>query len=149
MTSWTHRGIRRERIYVICEWLASFALFLLPVFFLLFCMVLFGVWYFCPLEWWLSAASTLLVACMSLTAGVFAIASASFTPPRDTLVPAEHCQQEDAEPVPPLDFMWMRTVPCHNPTDNDSFRINCFNIDCTRRATGRATCFSTGKPPCR
>ncbi|KML48655.1 hypothetical protein VL15_28780 [Burkholderia cepacia] len=150
MTSWTRRGIRRERIYLICEWLTSFALFLLPVFFMLFCMVLFGVWYFGSVEWWLGAASTLLVAGMGVTAGIFGIASASFVPQRDTLAAAEHCRRDDAAPAPPLDFIWMQTVPCHHPMgDEGGFRVNCFNIDCTRRATGRAPRFPTGKPPCR
>ncbi|PFH19905.1 hypothetical protein [Burkholderia sp. JKS000303] len=135
---------------MICEWLASFALFLLPVFFLLFCTVLFGVWYFGSVERWLGGASMLLVASMSLTAGVFGIASARFAPPRDTLAPAEHCEPEPETAAPPLDFIWMRTVPCHHPQgDENGFRVNCFNIDCTRRTTGASVHCPAGKPPCR
>lgn len=136
---------------MICEWLASFALFLLPVFFLLFCTVLFGVWYFGSVEErWLGCASILLVASMSLTAGVFGIASARFAPQRDTLAPAEHREPEPETATPPLDFIRMRTVPCHHPQgDENGFRVNCFNIDCTRRTTGADVHCPTGKPPCR
>ncbi|MBM2768371.1 MULTISPECIES: hypothetical protein [Burkholderia] len=153
MISWTRRSSRRERIFVICEWLASFALFLLPVFFLLFCTVLFGVWYFGSVERWLGAASMLLIVSMSLTAAVFGIAgiaSARFAPPRDTLTPAEHREPEPETATPPLDFIWMRTVPCYHPQgDENGFRVNCFNIDCTRRTTGAGVHCPAGKPPCR
>lgn len=68
---------RSGRMAQICEWLASFALLLLPVFFTLFCSVLFCVWYFGVASNWLIVVTAVLILCMGLTAGIFGIASAA------------------------------------------------------------------------
>jgi hypothetical protein len=68
---------RGGRMAQICDWLASFALLLLPVFFTLFCCVLFCVWYFSVTSAWLVVVTGLLILCMGLTAGIFGVASAA------------------------------------------------------------------------
>ncbi|WP_157025183.1 hypothetical protein [Paraburkholderia heleia] len=77
MTFRARQYARGGRMAQICDWLASFALLLLPVFFTLFCCVLFCVWYFSVTSAWLVVVTALLILCMGLTAGIFGVASAA------------------------------------------------------------------------
>jgi hypothetical protein len=139
-----NQRFQNERISIVCEWLASFALFLLPVFFLLFCAVLLSVWYFGMIEWWLTTASTCLIVSMGLTASVFAVASASSPPAEESLRPSEPHPFRDLTAAP-MNFVRMNAVPCrYLENEAEGFRVYCFNVDC---AQGRADKARFGKKP--
>ncbi|KXF58498.1 hypothetical protein AQ476_27900 [Burkholderia thailandensis] len=140
-----HRALD-EQMFIVCDWLASFALFLLPVFFLLFNAVLFCIWYFGAESWWLMTVTTSLIISMSIAAGAFAFAasgasfdSETFGIPEDCL-PVMHCdprscrQNEDAlarREEKPVRFVRMTTTPCslrHHSAE--AFGVRCFNVDC-------------------
>jgi hypothetical protein len=69
------RKPRKRWIFIVCDWLVNFILPLLSFFVVMFCLVLFGVWYCPKLSWWLVAADIVLIACMGGVTVMFAIGS--------------------------------------------------------------------------
>jgi hypothetical protein len=69
------RKPRKRWIFIVCDWLVNFILPLLSFFVVMFCLVLFGVWYCQKLSWWLVAADIVLIACMGGVTVMFAIGS--------------------------------------------------------------------------
>ena len=67
------RKPRKRWIFIVCDWLVNFILPLLSFFVVMFCLVLFGVWYCPKLSWWLVAADIVLIACMGGVTVMFAI----------------------------------------------------------------------------
>lgn len=151
----TSQRLRREHMLIVCEWLASFALLLLPVFFLLFCSVLFCVWYFGAYSWWLMAISVVLSAGMTMAAGIFAVASASFPSEagaigaHDELLAGAALNSVGpyaAKPVP-VSFPGMSTRHCSQQyRDRTAFGVHCFNTNCKGPRTGERT--SCGADDC-
>jgi hypothetical protein len=62
-------------VFLVCDWLVNFILPLLSFFVVMFCFVLFCVWYCAELSWWLVAANIILIVCMVLVTVMFAIGS--------------------------------------------------------------------------
>ncbi|RKT26527.1 hypothetical protein B0G69_2277 [Paraburkholderia sp. RAU2J] len=69
------KSTRRGQIVAVCNWLDNSILFLLSLFFTMFCVVLFCIWYFRELDWWLVAMDIVFVLCMSLVALFFGFAA--------------------------------------------------------------------------
>ncbi|NKJ45224.1 hypothetical protein CIC12_00365 [Burkholderia sp. SG-MS1] len=65
----------RGQIVAVCRWLDNSILFLLSLFFTMFCVVLFCIWYFKELDWWLVAIDVVFVLCMGLVALFFSFAT--------------------------------------------------------------------------
>jgi amino acid permease len=67
--------LRKRWIFIVCDWLVSLIPSLLSFFVVMFCFVLFGVWYFSEFSWWLVAVDIVLIACMVAVTVTFAIGS--------------------------------------------------------------------------
>jgi hypothetical protein len=73
----------RRRLFFICDWMGNSMLFLLPLFFAMFCLVLFCIWYFNNLNLWLVGMGSLLVLSMSAVAVMFGIGAIEMGAPGD------------------------------------------------------------------
>lgn len=62
-------------IFIVCDWLVNLIPSLLSFFVVMFCVVLFGVWYFPEFSWWLVAVDVVLIVCMGAVTVMFAIGS--------------------------------------------------------------------------
>jgi ethanolamine transporter EutH len=69
------RGPRKRWIFVVCDWLVNLIPVLLSLFVVMFCLILFGVWYFPGFSWWLVSVDIVLIVCMAAVTVTFAIGS--------------------------------------------------------------------------
>lgn len=67
--------LRKKWTFIVCDWLVNRIPSLLSIFTVMFCFVLFGVWYFPEFGWWTVVVDIVQIICMMTVTLAFTIGS--------------------------------------------------------------------------